>query len=645
MPTILTGLEKARAIQTDGYPIKSVAVQSDEGEYAAPYCEYSPLTAINAQFSTVIDDPDHPGEKAYVGTVPYRNDNWFKDAKGYVGTSVRTRGLVTGKANGGFFLQWERGTGNPDKPDAVFVKVAGQTNLRDGDLVTVAGEVAIALVENRFTKQAEEDSLPYLVIEAKQADISVLQERAQYNGPTPEAVMLGGDGFVLDPKDSRRASLQAQLLHGRRVHMKRFIATQPSMYGQTYGYANGTPVDVVDVNQEGIAVESANKPLTNIIALRLWGRILRDDNGDVIVDADGHACREKIETTVGDTLEGERGGITGVMVFENSAELVVRPCHPLVATGRVHVDSFPEIHKGPRDLVFMSFNTWNLMPEKIEQGGRIAADMSPIPLDLAVLQEVQDNDGRTNSGTVSADATLAMLEGQRKRVAEEVGTSYSPMQWIDRDPVNNQDGGEPGGNIRNVFGVTQALEVVSDYRLGADSEAFLRTRKPYVGHFKARDTDLEFTMVNVHNSSKHGGTARLGVIQPPRIGSRERRLEQVEVILAHVEELLREHPQRPVFLMGDFNASLNDDSVQALGQSPGCWKIFSDDSDVSILFQGRGQCFEHVIVFASEQFRESQPGFLDRVEVHHITNNLRRPEKMRSSDHGQAVVVLRAEDS
>ena len=61
------------------------------------------------------------------------------------------------------------------------------------------------------------------------------------------------------------------------------------------------------------------------------------------------------------------------------------------------------------------------------------------------VEEVQDNTGDTDDGTVAADVTLTKLTAA---ITAAGGPSYS---WREIDPVNDKDGGEPGGNIRVVF--------------------------------------------------------------------------------------------------------------------------------------------------------------------------------------------------
>ena len=65
--------------------------------------------------------------------------------------------------------------------------------------------------------------------------------------------------------------------------------------------------------------------------------------------------------------------------------------------------------------------------------------------DIMFLQEIQDDSGPTDNGVVSANLTLTTLVNA---IQKESGVLYS---FIDIDPVDKQDGGQPGGNIRQAY--------------------------------------------------------------------------------------------------------------------------------------------------------------------------------------------------
>ncbi len=65
--------------------------------------------------------------------------------------------------------------------------------------------------------------------------------------------------------------------------------------------------------------------------------------------------------------------------------------------------------------------------------------------DLVFVQEVQDNSGPTDDGVVSANVTLSRL------VAAIANISQVQYEFIEIAPVDKQDGGQPGGNIRTAY--------------------------------------------------------------------------------------------------------------------------------------------------------------------------------------------------
>ena len=99
-------------------------------------------------------------------------------------------------------------------------------------------------------------------------------------------------------------------------------------------------------------------------------------------------------------------------------------------------------------LAVATYNVENLDPaDPADKFDRLAQGVvtnlaSP---DVVALEEIQDNNGATNNGVVAADATLNQLTAAIKTAG---GPAY---EWIQINPVNGQDGGEPGGNIRSVF--------------------------------------------------------------------------------------------------------------------------------------------------------------------------------------------------
>lgn len=61
------------------------------------------------------------------------------------------------------------------------------------------------------------------------------------------------------------------------------------------------------------------------------------------------------------------------------------------------------------------------------------------------LQEIQDNSGPKDDGTVDANVTLSTLVNAITKISN---VTYSFVEVI---PVDGQDGGQPGGNIRQAY--------------------------------------------------------------------------------------------------------------------------------------------------------------------------------------------------
>lgn len=66
--------------------------------------------------------------------------------------------------------------------------------------------------------------------------------------------------------------------------------------------------------------------------------------------------------------------------------------------------------------------------------------------DLIFIQEIQDDSGATDDGTVSANVTLQNLVNAISSASG--GVKYS---FVDIPPIDGQDGGQPGGNIRVAY--------------------------------------------------------------------------------------------------------------------------------------------------------------------------------------------------
>lgn len=100
------------------------------------------------------------------------------------------------------------------------------------------------------------------------------------------------------------------------------------------------------------------------------------------------------------------------------------------------------------ELAVATYNVENLDPgdpqEKFDALAAAVVHNLASP-DIVALEEIQDNNGAKNDGTVAADQTV-------KKFTDAIVAAGGPAyEWRSIDPEDKKDGGEPGGNIRQVF--------------------------------------------------------------------------------------------------------------------------------------------------------------------------------------------------
>lgn len=252
------------------------------------------------------------------------------------------------------------------------------------------------------------------------------------------------------------------------------------------------------------------------------------------------------DTKLGDTLED----ITGVVTYAFGFYRIL----PLT---RVSVAASQEPRLPPptslttdgacSGLTIGSYNVENFWPGDTAHVLAVAqhiVEYLKTP-DLIFLQEVQDDNGETNDGTVSADLSLSALSDAVRALS---GAAYN-YTYI--SPVNNQDGGAPGGNIRNAYlfradilqlrnpnagNATLANEVLPGAELKFNpgliepsNAAWSNSRKPLVAAWETLDGNNTFFTVNVHWGSKGGSSSIHGDARPPVNGGVEKRMAQAKV--------------------------------------------------------------------------------------------------------------------
>ncbi|SDN39010.1 endonuclease/exonuclease/phosphatase family protein [Ensifer sp. YR511] len=247
--------------------------------------------------------------------------------------------------------------------------------------------------------------------------------------------------------------------------------------------------------------------------------------------------------------------------------------------------------------------------------------------DVVALQEVQDDDGGELSDEVGAEKTLRTLTDA---ISAAGGPAY---QAVSLNPVDDAEGGQPGGNIRLAYLVNPQRAVVDANlakRIGDPS--FERTRLPLALPLKFHGTEV--MIINVHFSSKSGSDPLYGTIQPPKDSTGLIRIGQARA----VREFIRSLPadgRRSVVIVGDFNTFWYEEPLLLLtGGMPDLRNMALDNEPldrVSYTFQGNSQSLDHALVLLGE-------GQSAEMRTLHVNSVL--PEEKQISDHDPKLLSI-----
>ena len=236
--------------------------------------------------------------------------------------------------------------------------------------------------------------------------------------------------------------------------------------------------------------------------------------------------------------------------------------------------------------------------------------------DLIAIEEIQDNNGAVNDSTTDASATWNAL------IAAILAAGGPTYDYRQIDPVDDQDGGEPGGNIRVgfLFRTDRGLEFIdrpggdsttpvsvvartsgpelsfSPGRIDPGNTAFASSRKPLAGEFRANGKKL-FVIAN-HFSSKGGDQPLFGRFQPPARSSEVARHLQAQIVNDFVDDLLAVDPNANVIVLGDINDFEFSETVDILegGVLTSLMNTLPQSERYSYVFEGNSQVLDQILV-------------------------------------------------
>ena len=300
--------------------------------------------------------------------------------------------------------------------------------------------------------------------------------------------------------------------------------------------------------------------------------------------------------------------------------------------GAVHHADLPRVvatAQAARQLAVATYNVENLAPSDPDAKFQRLAEGVVTNLakpDIVAVEEVQDDTGATDDGTVTAGQTLTKLTNA---IVAAGGPRYD---WREIDPVNDQDGGQPGGNIRVVFlfnparvsfvdrgsssvnRSTTGTAVVKSHgdpaltlspgRIDPTNPVWTTSRKPLAGEFSFRGEPV--LVIANHFNSKGGDQSADGRFQFPAQSSAVQRAGQAQVVHDFVESILDVDKKADVVVLGDLNDYQFSPALSALrtGAADGSGKAILTDLIATLpvnqrytyVFNGVSQVLDHILV-------------------------------------------------
>ena len=565
----------------------------------------------------------------------------------YSGTLVLTQGVVTAVRTNGFYIQTPdaQTDGDPNTSEGLWIYTSIAPTVGVGDTARVAGTV-----REYFGATS---SLPVTQIENPGRTVTKMSS----NNPLPVPVVVGnggrvppnmviendvdGDDVLTDPDvfDPAQDGLDFyESLEGMAIRVNNPLIVGPK--------TSFNEIGIVPDGGAGAGLLTGRKSL--IIRANDYNpeRILLDDT---------------IVANPPDVVPGMSftAPITGVLDYSFGNFKLFNTRALPTATGSLAKET-TGLTRSANQLTVATFNMENLSPADVAQIADLAEQIvtnldSP---DIIAVQEIQDNNGETDTGVVDASQTFNALI---TAITTAGGPTY---QFRQINPQDNTDGGAPGGNIRVGFlfrtdrglsfidrGAGNATSATAAYlgqtglelslspgRVDPTNVAFDDSRKPLAGEFLFNSHKL--IVVANHLNSKSGDHPLFGRYQPPVLASEAQRMLQAEVLNNFVDSLLAIDPNALVVVLGDMNDFPFSNPLQRLqGSYPGDTKVLTNLHDLlpeneryTYNYDANAQALDNILV---------SKGIMSKgvaVDVVHFNSEFMTTD--RTSDHDPVLARL-----
>ncbi len=356
---------------------------------------------------------------------------------------------------------------------------------------------------------------------------------------------------------------------------------------------------------------------------------------------------------VGDKFDGS---IEGVMSFGFGKYKVLNtsPLPNLIDNGLEITNT--NIVVDEDKLTIASFNIENfhkgVESGKIEKIAKTIAVQLKTP-DIVGVIEMQDNNGATNDGTTAADENATVLiDAINNALATPVNYKY-----VEIEPVDGNEGGQPGGNIRVAYIYNADRVSLYDAPVGSNTEDvvfknghllnnpgrvattsayFESTRRALAAEFVFKGDSV--VVIANHLSSKRGDEGEFGPNQPPVKGSEKNRHGQAQELNDFIDTIMLDDPNANVVVLGDLNDYEYSETVSLL-KGKGTENILTNMIDklplnerMTYIHNGNSQVLDHVLV-------SNNLTAVTEVDVVNA-NSMVTAASGRSSDHDPVIIQV-----
>jgi len=478
-------------------------------------------------------------------------------------------GIVTAKGPNGFWIRSVTPDNDPATSEGIYVygSSAG-SSLAVGDRIRLNG---------RITEYRSDNTHIYLTEIASPANVVKVS-----SGNAVKPLVIGQD--TLPPPTVQYTSLDNGDIYGFPNGVANISGVNPVLKPAEYGldFWESLVGELVTVRKPTILKTPNNYRDTWVVGD--WATTGRNSHGGITM-TDKDANPEAI--IIGAPLDGTRNPTTSKMgdqaeditgiVYQAYGFYSILPLTAIKPTVLASAEAIPVSFESSGDckgITLGSYNVLNLSPTSSHMSGVAGQIVNYLKTpDIVFLQEVTDDNGSTNNGVVTANRTLSTLAASIKSLS---GVTYD---FVNVDPApGNTDGGAPGSNIRTAYlfrpdtvslykqknggsmdkpavinGTNGPELTLNPARIDPSNSAWAGSRKPLVAAWIANKGKKPFFTVNVHWSSKGGGTSLHGDVRPPINAASDSRSEQATVTGSFIADILALDPNARVIAGGDFN--------------------------------------------------------------------------------------------